>query len=100
MVKTDQKENFDLVIFDHQPLLQVHPKLSKKLQYSVGDFEVLFFHISTRILFSNQKLGIPIWDPDSTRLIEQNKMNLPMQSVPVLQFSLLSKEFVEIFARL
>ena len=91
MVKTDQKENFDLVIFDHQPLLQVHPKLSKKLQYSVGDFEVLFFHISTRILFSKK---------NSTPLIDRNKMNSPVQSVPVLQFSLLSKEFVEIFARL
>jgi len=83
-----------LVIFD-QPLPQVHPKLSKKLQYSVGDFEVLFFHILTKTIFSNKN-----WDPDSTPLIEQNKMNSPVQSVLVSQFSLPSKEFVEIFARL
>ena len=53
MVKTDQKENFDLVIFDQQPLLQVHPKLSKKLQYSVGDFEALFVHILTKNLIKD-----------------------------------------------
>jgi len=53
MVKTDQKENFYLVIFDQQPLLQVHPKLSKKLQYSVGDFEALFAHILTKNLIED-----------------------------------------------
>ena len=57
MVKTDQKENFDLVIFD-QPLLQVHPKLSKKLQYSVGDFEALFVHILTKNLILIKSLRI------------------------------------------
>ena len=57
MVKTDQKENFDLVIFD-QPLPQVHPKLSKKLQYSVGDFEALFVHILTKSLILIKSLRI------------------------------------------